>query len=211
MQLAFLEKGTTVLRSEKIDRRKPKQSRALTTCSAIFEATAQILEKDGERRLTTNRIAERAGVSIGTLYQYFESKEAILIEMTRAEMEAHQSATIEASKSSSQDEAIRGYVRAMIKGFEGRPATRKAAIKAWMSVETAQSLKREIHGVQKRLPALPKMTKTDAFIISRSLQWVVRSAVLEEFEELYSPEFEDGLVALLTGYIEQIAMRSTGK
>jgi len=59
-------------------RRKPLQRRAQMTVDAILEAAAQILGADGTPGLTTNRIAQRAGVSVGTLYQYFEDKEAIL-------------------------------------------------------------------------------------------------------------------------------------
>lgn len=59
-------------------RRTPRQRRAQATVDAILEATAQILGSDGAPGLSTNRIAQRAGVSVGTLYQYFEDKEAIL-------------------------------------------------------------------------------------------------------------------------------------
>lgn len=69
----------------KVPRRQPRQARALATRAAIFEATAQILESEGEAGFNTNRVAERAGVSIGTLYQYFSSKQAILAAMAREE------------------------------------------------------------------------------------------------------------------------------
>ncbi|KAA9157025.1 helix-turn-helix transcriptional regulator, partial [Delftia sp. BR1] len=59
-------------------RRQPVQARAQRTLEAIVQAAAQILVKEGEAALTTNRIAERAGVSIGTLYQYFPDKQAVL-------------------------------------------------------------------------------------------------------------------------------------
>lgn len=58
-------------------RRKPRQARAAATLSAIFEATIQVLLVDGPRRLTTTRVAERAGVSVGTLYPYFPHKQAL--------------------------------------------------------------------------------------------------------------------------------------
>ena len=51
-------------------RKKPAQSRSKVTVDAIFEATIQVLLADGLQRLTTTRVAERAGVSVGTLYQY---------------------------------------------------------------------------------------------------------------------------------------------
>src|SRR4051794_31488511 len=59
-------------------RKLPTQARARATVDAIMQATAHILVKDGYDRLTTNKVAERAGISIGSLYQYFPSKEAVV-------------------------------------------------------------------------------------------------------------------------------------
>jgi AcrR family transcriptional regulator len=58
-------------------RKKPRQARATATLDAIFEATIQVLVADGPQRLTTTRVAERAGVSVGTMYQYFPHKQAL--------------------------------------------------------------------------------------------------------------------------------------
>ena len=58
-------------------RRNPTQSRAAATLRAIREAALRILKEDGHARLTTNRIAEVAGISIGSLYQYYADKHAI--------------------------------------------------------------------------------------------------------------------------------------
>ncbi len=60
-------------------RKLPKQARSEATVDAILEAAAQIFEREGYAAGTTNRIAERAGVSIGSLYQYFPNKDAILL------------------------------------------------------------------------------------------------------------------------------------
>ena len=60
-------------------RRTPVQRRSTATVEAIVEAAAQVFERHGYAAGTTNRIAERAGVSIGTLYQYFPNKDAILV------------------------------------------------------------------------------------------------------------------------------------
>ena len=57
--------------------RRPRQARSRATVEAILEATAQVLRRDGLEGCTTGRIAERAGVSVGTLYQYFGNKEAL--------------------------------------------------------------------------------------------------------------------------------------
>jgi len=59
-------------------RRSPRQSRSRATWEAIVEAAVQILERRGPEGLNTNRIAERAGVSVGSVYQYFPDKHAIL-------------------------------------------------------------------------------------------------------------------------------------
>lgn len=62
-------------------RKKPTQARARATFDAIVEATAQILVRNGVASVTTNKIAKLAGVSIGSLYQYFPNKETILTEV----------------------------------------------------------------------------------------------------------------------------------
>lgn len=66
-------------------RKAPRQRRSKATFEAILEATAHILETEGIDAANTNRIAERAGVSIGSLYQYFPGKTAIFAELIRAQ------------------------------------------------------------------------------------------------------------------------------
>src|SRR5471032_2001877 len=62
-------------------RRKPKQARSADLVSAILEAAIQVLAKEGVRRCTTTRVAERAGVSVGSVYQYFPTKASILFRL----------------------------------------------------------------------------------------------------------------------------------
>ena len=69
-------------------RKQARQARARATQTAIIEAAARILEGNGRDGLTTNRVADRAGVSIGSLYQYFPNKEAIVAALLRREREA---------------------------------------------------------------------------------------------------------------------------
>jgi len=54
--------------------RRPSQARSRGTVAAILEATSQVLRREGLEGCTTTKIAERAGVSVGTLYQYFPNK-----------------------------------------------------------------------------------------------------------------------------------------
>ena len=68
-------------------RRRPRQARAQATVDAIVKATARVLVEEGYDRASTNRIAHAAGVSIGSLYQYFPSKEALVAAL----VESHQS------------------------------------------------------------------------------------------------------------------------
>jgi AcrR family transcriptional regulator len=91
---------------DELKRRKtPRQARAEATLDAIREATIQVLLAEGERRLTTTRVAERAGVSVGTMYQYFPHKQALLHAVLQWHL-AH----------------ISGAVEAACQGCRGRPA-----------------------------------------------------------------------------------------
>jgi AcrR family transcriptional regulator len=65
-------------RIDTLPKKRPVQRRAQTTVDAILAAAAHILIRDGYDALSTNRVAERAGVSIGSLYQYFPNKEALV-------------------------------------------------------------------------------------------------------------------------------------
>src|SRR5271163_65770 len=66
-------------------RKRASQERSRATVDALVEATARILVREGFDKASTNRIAEKAGVSVGSLYQYFPSKEALVA----AVMERH--------------------------------------------------------------------------------------------------------------------------
>ena len=69
-------------RSSSISSRKqPQQARSAELVAAILDAAVQVLTKEGAQRFTTARVAERAGVSVGSLYQYFPNKAAILFRL----------------------------------------------------------------------------------------------------------------------------------
>lgn len=66
-------------------RKEPTQARARETVAVMLEAAAQVLEAEGRAAFNTNAVAERAGVSIGSLYQYFPGKDALLIALMKRE------------------------------------------------------------------------------------------------------------------------------
>jgi AcrR family transcriptional regulator len=72
---------TTVRTARISSRKQPKQARSTELVRAILDAAVQVLTKEGAQRFTTVRVAERAGVSVGSLYQYFPNKAAILFRL----------------------------------------------------------------------------------------------------------------------------------
>ncbi|MCI3133961.1 TetR/AcrR family transcriptional regulator [Phenylobacterium aquaticum] len=167
-------------------RRTPVQSRAKAACAAIFEATTRILETEGEAALNTNRIAELAGVSIGTLYQYFPDKRAILLAMAREEREAWQARARAAIKEEGAS-PLRAHIRALIHGFAGRPVTRRVTLKVILEDESPRQV----------APAIDR--SIEDFVRTRAMFGVVRAAVLEDYPLLHHPAFENALVRMVEG------------
>ncbi len=66
-------------------RKEPSQARSTALVTAILQAAVQVLEQEGMQRFTTARVAERAGVSVGSLYQYFPNKASLLFELQTSE------------------------------------------------------------------------------------------------------------------------------
>ena len=80
-------------------RKKPLQTRSTVTVDAIVEATIRILRRDGWAACTTTRIAALAGVSVGSLYQYFPNRNAIAVEIVRQRTRTYLTAVIAADLS----------------------------------------------------------------------------------------------------------------
>lgn len=79
---AFRRPAMTERRNARLSSRKtPKQARSTELVAAILEAAVQVLAKEGAQRFTTTRVAERAGVSVGSVYQYFPNKAALLFRL----------------------------------------------------------------------------------------------------------------------------------
>jgi AcrR family transcriptional regulator len=98
-------------------KRRPLQQRSRETIEVIVRATAQILSREGPGRVTTNRVAEKAGVSVGSIYQYFPDKEALVAEVRRRYDEAFRDrmlALVGSVATLPLPDAIERCVRAMI-------------------------------------------------------------------------------------------------
>jgi AcrR family transcriptional regulator len=106
-------------------RKRPSQARSRETVRAILEAAAHIFEERGPAAATTDAIAERAGVSIGSLYQYFPSKDALLATLSACHLLAAREAMTPAfaalAAGAPADEAIPALVRAMVTAHAQRP------------------------------------------------------------------------------------------
>jgi len=104
-------------------RKVPGQARSQETVNVILEASAHILESRGVHGFNTNAIASRAGVSIGSLYQYFPNKDAIVLALIRSFEEALDSAVFKAVQSGKGENLkprLRRLVRAIVSVHYGR-------------------------------------------------------------------------------------------
>jgi AcrR family transcriptional regulator len=96
-------------------RKAPSQGRAKETVEVILRATAHILSREGLAALTTNRVAEKAGVSIGSLYQYFPGKDALITALV--EQEATKISGILAEHVGDADAPFQARVRSLVRGL----------------------------------------------------------------------------------------------
>jgi AcrR family transcriptional regulator len=97
-------------------RKTPIQPRATVTVGAISEATIQVLLKQGVNRLTTTRVAERAGVSVGTLYQYYPNKQALLFAVLADHLEKV-AAAVEAACEQARHKPLDDMIGAVVEAF----------------------------------------------------------------------------------------------
>jgi AcrR family transcriptional regulator len=101
-------------------RRQPQQRRARHTVEAVLDAVARILKREGCAAVTTNRVAEVAGVSIGSVYQYFPNKRAIFIALHERHVTTIDR-MVEAKLLEHATSPLDMLLRAMIEAHEGDP------------------------------------------------------------------------------------------
>ena len=103
--------------SAALNRRKcPRQARSAVTVDAIFEGTLQVLLRAGSARLNTTRVAERAGVSVGTLYQYFPNKQSLLFAVLERYLDRLMN-TLEAACESQKGGTAEDMIEAAVKAY----------------------------------------------------------------------------------------------
>lgn len=193
-------------------RRNPKQARAQATVDAILSATFQILETEGEARLNTNRIAERAGVSIGTLYQYFKDRDAILAAMGERHAEAIRQKITDIVLASPEQDSLRTIVQALMSGIEGNAATRIAMSDALFRAHGEALLSQHhlafLDSIRGQKEFDFPMGPETAFVLTHAVICLLRAAAAEPELKLDPAALEDELVLLLESYITALSLRA---
>ncbi|NII12058.1 TetR/AcrR family transcriptional regulator [Oleiagrimonas sp. C23AA] len=197
-----------------------------------METAVQMLEADGLARFTTNRLAEKSGYSVGTIYQYFDNKQAILDALAQHERERRVGKVREAlgdtadgDKVEKSPEAgtdnharIRKVVRIVLHAFDGRQRARRILIDRALQ----QGRQQELDGPMVRLANMLTtgeitdphghtpiaLSETEAFVLTRAVAGVIRAAVQHDPAMLKKRTVEDALVTLIAGFFQARAARS---
>lgn len=176
-------------------RRRPTQARAQATYDAILEAAAQVLVADGFDHASTNRLAQVAGVSVGSLYQYFGNKEGVytaLIEQHCDKQVALLQQMVGALGSAPLTLAVKAYIQAMIASHEqDRPVHRALSQQAaHLGLEPLRRVHAESRRVVRayleahRDAILPRDLDLTAFVLVGMVEGIVDSAFFVEDADL---------------------------
>ncbi|TQF28139.1 TetR family transcriptional regulator [Bradyrhizobium sp. UNPF46] len=166
-------------------RKNASQERSRATVDALVEATARILVRDGFEKASTNRIAEVAGVSVGSLYQYFPSKEALVA----AVIDRH-------------NEEIMGIVRSALAEVADLPID-KAVRKLVTVAIDAHRINPKLHRVlAEQIPRTGQLKDVEAY--NREIQALVRAYLESRRKEMRKVDL-DVATFICVGAIEAIA------
>ena len=194
-------------------RRKPVQGRAQATVDVILEAAAQILAQHGAEAATTNAIAERAGVSVGSLYQYFANREALLGELVQRHVDAMQAvlgAALDGLQARPLPQAIEQLVAAIVASHRVSPRLHQALHQALShgKVETIDRfeshLERLVCHALRMHPGLdlvdPELTAT---VLVRALGGLIRTTLRREPERVDDPALAAAMTGMILGTLER--------
>lgn len=196
-------------------RKQPKQTRSTDLVAAILEAALQVLAKEGAARFTTVRVAEKAGVSVGSLYQYFPNKAAILFRLQSDEWRQ----TTDLLKGILEDtakpplERLRILVHAFIRSECEEAAVRVAlddAAPLYRDAPEAKAAKasgeRTIQAFMKE--ALPKESPATRSMAAELIKTTLSSAGKEFSEATRKPAeiaaFSDAMADMFCAYLESL-------
>jgi AcrR family transcriptional regulator len=179
-------------RPRTIPRKSPRQDRSLATVDALLQATARILVREGYDRASTNRIAEAAGVSVGSLYQYFPSKEALVAALIDHHMSSMTSLlelkALELAEAPIEV-AIRDVIRVMIEAHRIDPRLHQVLVEQVPRLGRLQRIEQlESHTralVRAYLEARKDKLRVEnldvaAFLVAHVVEAVTHGAVLHE-------------------------------
>ena len=188
-------------------RKTPSQARSAWTVDLILQAAAQVLEARGEDELTTKSVAERAGVSIGTLYQYFPNRDAILVALADREAQriGERMRMLINSDPRNREDPARSMVKALIRSYAGRRgARRQFALMVSMTGKSGGSLLRkeiaEILGQtwdRYHTAGGPTINKVYAYAMVNAIVGVLQAAALENSPILKEPDLEEVLCQVI--------------
>jgi AcrR family transcriptional regulator len=212
-QLAF-DRGISMPRKHSTNPRKlPQQDRSRMTVEAILEATTHILTEEGYEKANTNRIAERAGISIGSLYQYFPNKESLMAAL----MERHSDEIAELVESKLKDlfdapleTAIPELVKAVIAAHAINPRLHQVLNEEIPRSERLQQMQKADERIARLLKAYLlrwsdyihfQNLEMTVFILSRTVESLCHSAVIEHPDFVSNNRFEEEVSNLLLLYL----------
>ncbi|MFN0246464.1 MAG: TetR/AcrR family transcriptional regulator [Kofleriaceae bacterium] len=200
-------------RSKKTDveLRAPSTDAGEAIVESILIAAEHVLERDGLEGFTTNHVAERAGVSVGSLYQYFPNKHAVLAELARRlerRTESALSALLETSTDASLHEVTTRVVDALctsIGGFTFRRALLAEVPGEWTR-QTSSEVDRSLRTrVRELLVTRGDIRAGDpevmAWVVSHVVETLIETAVRDQPSLLDSAAFRSELVTLVTRYL----------
>jgi len=191
-------------------RKTPVQKRSQLTVGYILDAAAYILAKDGLKGFTTNRIAERAGVNISSLYQYFPDKTAILEALQRRHMEGggpDPAPTLARLQALPLKQMLRKLVDLAFEEHAANMQMHRTFLR-----ELPQSTRDRLDGGEslgKFLSIFDGKVRTSGdreqlYFIARScLLAIVHGCVCEKPRWLKSPAMREDVVRLLYGFLKQ--------
>jgi AcrR family transcriptional regulator len=194
-------------KTEKNQRRAPAQARSKATVEAILEAAARILRREGEDALTTNRIAEVAGVSVGSLYGYFPDKAAIQLALARRILATGDAAILDAIDAPQAISPTRAMVRTLLQLHAEDKALRRSVMGVHLSRghrdEHAESTRATVAQIAGRMAAQGyEVDPTRLFIVTRAVLGVARALVEEPDGDVPDPQvLEDELMDLIRPYL----------